>query len=135
MNSKVEDQNIDVLDLSPEKVGGTFDIVMCFGVLYHMRHPLLSLERVASVCGEMLMLNTQVDMVGFPRPAMAFYEGSELRGDPTNWVGPNPACIEAWLRTVGFKRIEQRRLYLCKSFDSDDSSEISQGHVVYYAWK
>ena len=72
LNSKVEDQNIDVLDLSPKTVGGTFDIVMCFGVLYHMRHPLLSLERAASVCDEMLMLNTQVDMVGFPRPAMAF---------------------------------------------------------------
>ena len=89
-----------------------------------------------------------------------------MKGDPTNWAGPNPACIEGWLRTVGFKWIEQRRIYLENSFDSDDSEvvelrppeprsfreklacwiapprtishrtkPISQGHVVYYAWK
>ena len=48
LRSKVEDMNIDVLELSPEKVG-TFDVVFFLGVLYHMRHPLLALERIASV--------------------------------------------------------------------------------------
>jgi tRNA (mo5U34)-methyltransferase len=47
--SKVEDLNIDVLELSPERIG-TFDVVLFLGVLYHMRHPLLALEHVASVC-------------------------------------------------------------------------------------
>src|SRR5712671_3378036 len=52
MGSKVEDQDIDVLELSPERVGA-FDIVLFLGVLYHMRHPMLSVERVASVTREM----------------------------------------------------------------------------------
>ena len=42
--SKVEHQRLDVHDLSPQEVG-TFDLVFCAGVLYHMRHPLLALER------------------------------------------------------------------------------------------
>jgi len=57
LNSKVEDLEIDVLDLSPEKVG-TFDLVLCLGVLYHMRNPLLALERVYSVAKHQLILDT-----------------------------------------------------------------------------
>jgi tRNA (mo5U34)-methyltransferase len=105
LNSKVEDMDIDVLELSPEKVG-TFDLVLCLGVLYHMRHPLLALEHVYSVTGDQLILETQVDMLGYRRPAMAFYPGSESHGDPTNWVGPNPKCVVAMLETVGFRKIK-----------------------------
>ena len=36
------------MDLSPERVG-TFDVVLFLGVLYHLPHPLLALERVAAV--------------------------------------------------------------------------------------
>src|SRR5713101_1737289 len=57
LNSRVEDMEIDVLELSPERVG-TFDIVLFLGVLYHMRHPLLALERVASVTRELLIVET-----------------------------------------------------------------------------
>jgi 2-polyprenyl-3-methyl-5-hydroxy-6-metoxy-1,4-benzoquinol methylase len=33
--------HLDVHDISSETVEGTFDIVFCAGVLYHLRHPLL----------------------------------------------------------------------------------------------
>ncbi|RPH59713.1 MAG: DUF1698 domain-containing protein [Acidobacteria bacterium] len=102
--SNVEDFDIDPLDLSPEKIG-TFDLVLCLGVLYHMRHPLLALERVASVTRGRLILQTQVDLAGISRPAIAFYQGSELHNDPTNWCGPNPAAVMAMLRTVGFRDV------------------------------
>ncbi|MGN6555457.1 MAG: class I SAM-dependent methyltransferase [Verrucomicrobiota bacterium] len=105
LGSKVEEKEIDVLDLAPEKIG-TFDVVLFLGVLYHMRHPLLSLERVASVTGEMLILETVVDMLSCRRPAMAFYPFSELGKDATNWCGPNPAAVIGMLKVVGFKRIE-----------------------------
>ena len=58
--SKVEDIELEVLDISPERVG-VFDLVLFLGVLYHMRHPLLALERVASVVGTQLILETHVD--------------------------------------------------------------------------
>ncbi len=87
LGSKVEDVDIDVMDLSPERVG-VFDVVFFLGVLYHLRHPLLALERIASVTRKMLMLETVVDMVGIDRPAAAFYAGRELNNDPTNWWAP-----------------------------------------------
>jgi len=105
LGSRVEDQDIDVMDVSPETVG-EFDVVLLLGVLYHLRHPLLALERVASVTREMLVLSTSIDMVSHERPAAAFYPGDDLNGDPTNWWGPNPACVIAMLHDVGFQRVE-----------------------------
>lgn len=104
LGSRVEDMECDVLDLDPNRLG-TFDLVFFLGVLYHMRHPLLALEKVASVTRGRLILETHVDMVGEHRPAVAFYPGSELGNDTTNWCGPNLPALEAMLKTVGFEEI------------------------------
>lgn len=106
LGSNVEDVEIDVMDLSAEAVG-RFDLVLFLGVLYHLRHPLLALERVASVTAGQLILETHVDLTWLRRPAMAFYPDMELAWDPTNWWGPNPQAVEAMLRAAGFSRIEQ----------------------------
>jgi tRNA (mo5U34)-methyltransferase len=105
LGSRVEDREVDVLDLDPADIG-EFDVVLCLGVLYHMRHPLLALERVAAVTGGMLILETHVDMTWTRRPAAAFYPGHELGLDPTNWWGPNPEAVVGMLRAVGFRRVD-----------------------------
>ena len=105
LESRVEDIDIDVLELSQERVG-SFDVVLFLGVLYHLPNPLLALERVASVTSGLLILETVVDMVGLRRPAAAFYPDRELNNDPTNWWGPNHAAVAGMLRSVGFARIE-----------------------------
>ena len=105
LNSRVEDVDMDVMDLSAERIG-TFDIVLLLGVLYHLPHPLLALERVAPMTKNLLILETIVDMVGISRPTVAFYPGRELNGDPTNWWGPNHAAVKGMLNAVGFKRVE-----------------------------
>ena len=46
MNSQVEYRQMDIYELTPERVG-YFDIVLFMGVLYHLKHPLLALERYA----------------------------------------------------------------------------------------
>jgi tRNA (mo5U34)-methyltransferase len=104
LESRVEDLTIDVMDLDPARTG-QFDVVFFLGVLYHLRHPLLALERVASVTREMLILETVVDCVGFGRPAAAFYPGTELNHDPTNWWGPNQEAVAGMLTSVGFDEV------------------------------
>lgn len=103
--SDVEPVEVEVLDLSPEH--GSFDLTLFLGVLYHMRHPLLALERVASITQNMLVLESHVDLLGTRRPAGVFYPGTELMDDPTNWWGLNPPAIEAMLREVGFSRVQR----------------------------
>jgi tRNA (mo5U34)-methyltransferase len=102
LGSKVEAREVDVLALSPESVGGTFDLVLFLGVLYHLRDPITALERVASVTGDRLVLETHVDLLGIRRPAAAFYPGTELYGDVTNWWGPNLPALLGMLRVAGF---------------------------------
>jgi tRNA (mo5U34)-methyltransferase len=104
LGSRVEDIDIDVMDLTPERVG-TFDVVLFLGVLYHLRHPFLALEHVASVTRNRLILETVVDLVGFRRPAMAFYPGRELNNDPTNWWGPNIPAVYGMLESLGFRQV------------------------------
>ncbi|UCG41808.1 MAG: DUF1698 domain-containing protein [candidate division WOR-3 bacterium] len=105
LGSKVEDIEIDVMDLSPERVG-TFDVVLFLGVLYHMIHPMRALERAYSVTGKQLILETEVDMLHVRRPALAFYPGRELWDDRTSWFGPNPAAVVAMVKTVGFREVK-----------------------------
>lgn len=123
LGSRADDLEIDVMDLSPDRIG-TFDLVLFVGVLYHMRHPLLALERVASVTGDQLIFDSHTAMIEERDPVMLFYPGSELNNDPTNWWGPNPPAVEAMLRDVGFQRTERKHPEL-----------IGDGRLIIHAWK
>jgi tRNA (mo5U34)-methyltransferase len=107
LGSKVEDVEVEVMDISPETVGGTFDVVLFLGVLYHLKHPFLAIEKLRSVTRELLIVETHVDLIGSRRPAMAFYPGFELEQDWTNWWGPNPAAMIGILEQSGFSSARQ----------------------------
>jgi tRNA (mo5U34)-methyltransferase len=137
LGSRVEDLEIDVLDLSPERVG-VFDVVLFLGVLYHMKHPLLALERVASVTERLCIVETVIDLLYVPRPALAFYPGAELNHDESNWFGPTPAAVEAMLRSAGFRRVERvwpsgPRLALWRAMSVFGPKAIKR--AVFHAWK
>jgi tRNA (mo5U34)-methyltransferase len=100
LGSRVEDVDIDVMDISPERLG-MFDLVLFLGVLYHLRHPFLAIEKIAAVTRGTLILETVIDLVGLGRPAMAFYPDRELNADPTNWWGPNQAAVVGMLKSAG----------------------------------
>jgi tRNA (mo5U34)-methyltransferase len=126
LNSKVEDMEIDIMELSPDKIG-SWDLVLCLGVLYHLRHPLLALERVFSVTGKQLILETVVELFSENKPAMVFYPGTELANDPTNWWGPNPAAVIAMLKDVGFSKVELASL--------EDNPIPGIGRATFHAWR
>jgi tRNA (mo5U34)-methyltransferase len=105
LGSRVESRDLDVPDLSASTVG-EFDLVLFLGVLYHLPHPLLALERVAEVTKGQLILETGTDMTWLRKPLLAFYAGDEAAGDETNWCGPNPAAVVAMLKTVGFRTVK-----------------------------
>jgi len=101
LGSGVEHLEIDPLDISPQSVG-MWDVVLFAGVLYHMIHPMLALERAASVTKELLIVETATDLEFVRRPAMAFYPGGELARDASNWSGVNTRALRAMLRHSGF---------------------------------
>jgi tRNA (mo5U34)-methyltransferase len=83
---------------------GTFDVVLFLGVLYHLKHPLLGLERLRSVTGELAVIETEA--VGGPGSYLEFYGGRELGDDPTNWWAPTEDALVALCRTAGFARVD-----------------------------
>lgn len=109
LGSHVESLEIDVMDLSPERVG-RFDVVFFLGVLYHLRHPLLALERVVSVVNDLLVLESYTcspDQIGREkfletRPALVFPAVDSPQVNDHKFFGPNPALVHHWLRLVGF---------------------------------
>ena len=104
LGSKVDYRVLDVYDLTPDEVGH-FDIVLFLGVLYHLKHPLLALERICALTRDLAIVQTFVAAQSGP-PAMQFYETDELGGQFDNWVGPNVSCVLAWCRMAGFLRVD-----------------------------
>jgi tRNA (mo5U34)-methyltransferase len=123
----------------------SYDLVWFMGVFYHLRHPLLALDLLRRKTRRLLMFQTLTmpgdEIVSPPPnmdllkrelmqepgwPKMAFIE-HRLADDPTNWWAPNHACIEALLRSSGFRVIKRpaHEVYLCEA-DSPPHQYVEQ---------
>lgn len=105
LGSSVDPVVVRVEDLSPETVGGTFDVVLFLGVLYHAPDPLGYLRNVRSVTGDVAVVETVVDLLDVDVPAAAYYPGDSFNKDGSNHFGPNPAAVEGMLTDAGFDRV------------------------------
>jgi tRNA (mo5U34)-methyltransferase len=105
LGSKVDYREMDVYELHPDKIG-TFDIVLFMGVLYHVKHPLLALERVCSVATDMAIVESFVLKEPGERKLLEFFEYDEFGGQFDNWFGPTVSCLAALCRTAGFARVD-----------------------------
>ena len=109
LRSRVEYVQGTVYDLNRLAGGETFDYVLFWGVLYHLRHPLLALDQVRSVLASdgAVDIETAVsdDEVGSSRslPVARFYRRDELAGDGSNWFSPTVACLEDWCLSSGLQ--------------------------------
>jgi tRNA (mo5U34)-methyltransferase len=102
LESRVRDQHIDVMELAPGRVGGTYDVVLLLGVLYHLRDPITALERAASCCHGTLIIETEAALGWIPVPAARIYPGADLANDPTNWYQLNRRALRGLLAEFGF---------------------------------
>jgi 2-polyprenyl-3-methyl-5-hydroxy-6-metoxy-1,4-benzoquinol methylase len=103
LKSKVEFHELSVYECTREKLG-SFDIVLFLGVLYHLRHPLLALERICELSGDIAVVESHAidNLAGTLHPIMEFYETTELGGQYDNWWGPTIECLEGMIRSAGF---------------------------------
>ncbi len=104
LNSKIDYRILDVYELTPDRLG-RFDIVLFLGVLYHLKHPLLALERICALTKELAAVGSYTSPDS-GAPMMEFFETDELGGQFDNWVAPNPACLQAMCRVAGFPRVD-----------------------------
>lgn len=102
LNSKVEFRNMDVYDVSPDNVG-LFDITLFLGVLYHLKYPLLALEKVARITKDLMILETAYFWTFSRLPLLRYAEGASINQDPTNWFVFNTPAVLGMLRDCGFR--------------------------------
>lgn len=87
-------------------ITGEFDIVYAHGLLYHLRHPLLAIDKVSSVCNDIFCFETHVDLHTPETFAVSrFYRGEEYCRAISNWTGATVGCYASWLKDAGFKHI------------------------------
>lgn len=135
---------------------GTFDVIFCLGLLYHLPDPLLALNIIRELCSEDLYLETHVIDKAFLKsdgtfielaslsadlehsPIMQFYPGSSLNNDPSNYWAPNLKCMELMLMESSFAVHEmilngQRGIFKCQTVDDTNLKyfmDIATGAVV-----
>lgn len=137
--AEVTGLDLELRKLSVFEVGELnerFDVVLFLGVLYHLRHPLLALDRIREhVSGDLLVFQSMLRGSGDVEDLDSDYPFSERRifdrpdypklhfveesyaGDPGNWWIPNAACAQAMLRDAGFEPLSrpEEEVFLCRN--------------------
>jgi tRNA (mo5U34)-methyltransferase len=113
--------DMSVYDVRKE-ITGMFDVIFCFGTLYHLRHPLLALDLLASVCREEIYVESAIldDFSpyrggfgqGYPgsQMVMEFYPDNQYGDNKTNWWVPTLTCLMHLVRAAGFDEVEGWKL-------------------------
>ena len=111
LDSKVESLDIDIPNISAEPVG-VFDIVIMFGVLYHLPSIFTSFVNITSYVKEYFLVETLVDLeIQQDTPLLKFSPFDECYNDPINWFAPNPKAVVSMMEHRGFTDINQKILF------------------------
>jgi tRNA (mo5U34)-methyltransferase len=148
LEDRVSFKQLSVYELG--RTHGGYDMVLFMGVFYHLRHPLLALDILASKTHRQLVFQTLTmpgdairdvppDMPLLERgllrsegfPQMAFIE-QRLAGDPTNWWAPNHAAVHAMLRSTGMRVVHEpgHEIYLCEPAVSAPADDRMRAELV-----
>lgn len=107
LQSRYPGLNAHVADVEVEPLSkfGTFDIVFCYGLLYHLENPLAALRNMASVCKELLLLETIITDCALP--ILRMEDESAAFDQAVKGLGcrPSPSYVVMGLNRIGFKLV------------------------------
>jgi SAM-dependent methyltransferase len=115
---------------------GSFDVVLCSGLLFHTESPFSLILRLRRAARELLVIETGVTTVGGDQPIMVFHGGGEGTPNPSNWWWPNRACLEQMLLTAGFEGVtavweaERQEGFGRLCLQAVPSAEIDRGRIL-----
>jgi SAM-dependent methyltransferase len=102
--SRVRMHELNLYDLTPEHFG-LFDVVLCPGVLYHLRHPFWGLQRLKTVLrpGGLLLLETAVWLDDNERAILYCPVGADSPYEPTSCAFFNRKGLTDSLNSLGLR--------------------------------
>lgn len=103
LDSRVRRVGMPVYEATPERLGGTFDLVFVGSILIHLRDPMLALERLAALCRGRLIVADEYSR----RLALLPFAAAEFRGDGPwmTWWRPAPRTLLRMIQTAGFEEV------------------------------
>jgi tRNA (mo5U34)-methyltransferase len=106
LGSRVQFVRASAYELS-ERFEEPFDLVLFWGVLYHLRHPLLAIDNLRAVTSGRAVVETAVadgtvgdELAG--TSVVSFFRADELGGDWSNWFAPTIKALQGWCESSGF---------------------------------
>lgn len=140
----LEFRRFSVYDLRPATVG-VFDITLALGLVYHLKHLVLALERLHDVTKELLIIETAiippeqtpesfVQALGEIRqklhPLVYAENPPEAKEQVYNWFLPSPEALRALLMNVGFEEVSvfsvvrDRAVLVCRKNESRNAPHV-----------
>ncbi|WP_354702344.1 Ubiquinone biosynthesis O-methyltransferase, mitochondrial [Paraconexibacter sp. AEG42_29] len=129
--SKVERVICSVYDMTPEKLGGQFDLVFCGSVLIHLRDQLLALERIAELTkpGGTFISAEEYDPWLSRLPVALSRYHADRDAAVVFWM-PSVRTWKAMLWTAGFDTVVEK-----ERFKMQATGDFSVRHVVLHGTK
>ncbi len=129
----VDESNFGFTDLKSkigtiDEIKEKFDIILLFGVLYHLPNPVMVLKTLANITHKMLLISSHI--IDSKEPVMYYYpEGSLTPGDTTNWWVPTPSCLTDIGRRLGFNKSKMVDTFDFDSMNStlEQTEEVKNG--------
>jgi 2-polyprenyl-3-methyl-5-hydroxy-6-metoxy-1,4-benzoquinol methylase len=117
---QVEFKAVDIESVTESAVG-LFDVIFCFGILYHLENPILAMKQLASVTKGIMLVDT--DLMPTPAfreplwwmnfPAVSTLESDDIttsrwrnQGKPVQFT-PNEDAVVDLLKFLGFSKVEK----------------------------
>ena len=117
-----------------DRIAGQFDYVLFMGLFYHLRYPLLALDKIVTKVKKRLIFQTMLrgsdqpcetaadydfwrkDIFAAPNFTAAYFIEHSYSNDPTNWFIPNRSGAEAMIRSAGLQIIShpETETWICQ---------------------
>lgn len=94
---------IDVMDM--DKIKMNFDIILCFGIYYHIKDIYGLFQKCYDKCKEIVIIEGHA-ILNQGAPFIYMADMYEIHNDCTNFWTPSPNGLAKLLIRIGFKKIE-----------------------------
>lgn len=89
---------------------GSFDMVFCFGLLYHMENPFKAIRNLYSLTGKFLLIETQTAPYAYPNAVL--YDECNKDDQSLNYTAliPSESCFIKMLYKAGFEGVYSSKI-------------------------
>jgi len=136
LNSKVQIVKFDIMEI--EKLKKEFDIILFFGVVYALRNPFLALQKLYSICKELVIVEGMV--LRNDKSICYVLEKDEILKGQSLTIAFSPRALMTYAQHIGFTKTEflgfstEERVPM-KSDKNTEGEQLTRNRGIFYLWK